>query len=48
MNLYSIIIRSGSVTFTLLVSANTKKSARRRAGKIIRTQYQNFHIYRIG
>ena len=47
MNLYTIIIRSGSTTFNILISANSKKAARRRAGKIIKTQYQNFHIYRI-
>jgi len=47
MNLYVVTIRQSTVTFSLLISADTVRAARRRAGKRIRRDYAGFHIYRI-
>lgn len=47
MNLYVVTIRQSTVTFDLLISADTKRAARRKAGKRIRQNYNGFHVYRI-
>lgn len=45
--LYTITIRQSSVTFNLLIWANSKRSATRKAGRQIKANYQGFRITHI-